>query len=529
MRLFVFLTVAMLCGCGCRSKSNADAGPPVSQAWLDGRLPAETGAPVDGGALTVRVMNEPAGLNPLDDACRDAWVLRMTRGLVLETLLELAPDGALRPALAATWSDSEDHRTTTFTLRDATFSDGATLRAADVIATFDALMDPKNPTAGLRGEFAGLGAWKALDEKNVQLTWSRPSPFTLRALTRLPIFSAAQLAGDWAETLRNPIGSGPFVIAKWERGQSLTLKRRDGGAAHLDTITFRFVKDQTAAFTMMERGEIDLMTALTPQLWRALESARWAPPTWNRIKSPDNSYSYIAWNEANPAFADARVRRALAHLYDAKLISKVVDLDLELPTSCPYLRGSESCDAALAPPVFSPDDARALLTDAGISPDKPLTFHLLIPSASQRLAKLVPILQEQMKPVGVELEIEKVESAVLSSRVAKRDFDAVSRLWTEFDTEQDVFPMFHSSQLDGGDNWVGYSSPDADRLIEQVRTEFDAEKRHALQRQLHAQLQRDQPYLFMTSRQSLDAAKKRVHGLTPSVGWYDLRVVWVER
>lgn len=527
MRLFVFLTIALLCGC--RSKSSADAGAPLSQAWLDGVLPAETGAPLDGGALVVRVMNEPAGLNPLDDGCRDAWVLRMTRGLVLETLLELSPTGELRPALAATWSDSEDHRTSTFTLRAATFSDGTPLTSADVIATFDALMAAQKPTAGLRGEFSGLAAWKALDDKTVQLTWSRPSPFTLRALSRLPILSSAQLHGEWAQTLRAPIGSGPFVIEKWERGQSLTLRRRAGGAAYLDTITFRFVKDQTAAFTMMERGEFDLMTALTPQLWRALETTRWAPAAWNRIKSPDNSYSYIAWNEAKPPFDDVRVRRALAHLYDAKLISKVVDLDLELPTSCPYLRGSASCDAAVTPPSFSPGDARALLTDAGVTPEQPLKFSLLIPGTSQRLAKLVPLLQEQMRPLGVELEIEKVESAVLSSRVAKRDFDAVSRLWTEFDTEQDVFPMFHSSQRDGGDNWVGYASPEADRLIEQVRAEFDADKRHALQRQLHARLAADQPYLFMTSRQSLDAARKRVHGLTPSVGWYDLRVVWVER
>ena len=134
-----------------------------------------------------------------------------------------------------------------------------------------------------------------------------------------------------------------------------------------------------------------------------------------------------------------------------------------------------------------------------------------------------------MKPLGVEMEIEKVETTVLSSRVAKRDFEAVSRLWTEFDTEQDVFPMFHSSQIAGGDNWVGYSNPEVDTLIEQVRGEFDADKRHALQRQLHARLYADQPYLFMTSRQSLDASKTRVHGLAPSVSWYDLRVVWVAR
>ena len=87
--------------------------------------------------------------------------------------------------------------------------------------------------------------------------------------------------------------------------------------------------------------------------------------------------------------------------------------------------------------------------------------------------------------------------------------------------------MFHSSQIDGGSNWVGYANPEVDRLIEQVRGEFDDGKRHQLEQRLHAQLYADQPYLFMTSRQSLDASKKRVHGLRPSILWYDLRAVWV--
>jgi peptide/nickel transport system substrate-binding protein len=319
----------------------------------------------------------------------------------------------------------------------------------------------------------------------------------------------------------------------------LTLLRRPGGAAHLERIVFRFVKDHPAAAAMFERGEFDLMTAITPSLWRSLEEPKsaWARRGWNRIKSLDNSYSYIAWNEARPFFADARVRRALAHLYDARLITRVVDLDLELPTTCPYFRNGSSCDPTVEPLAFSPDAARALLADAGFKDTDddgvldrdgvPLRFTFLLPSVQVRLSKLLPMLQEQFKPVGIDVQIEKVETSSLSARVARRDFDVVSRLWTEFDREQDLYPMFHSSQIDGGSNWVGYSNPEVDQLIDRVRTEFDEGKRHQLEQALHARLYSDQPYLFMTTRQSLDAAKRRVHGLQPSVLWYDLRAVWV--
>lgn len=539
MRFFALLVCLGALGCKSTGKPDAAVAEPISADWLEGRLPAESSTPRDGGTLTVRVMNEPACLNHLADNCRDGWVSRMTNRLVTQTLIApSATDSTLRPELAAEWKESDDHRTSTFTLRsDAIFSDGAALTSADVIATIDAVMDPKRPTGAIRGEFSALGSWKALDGSTVQLTWSQPSPFALRALARLPILSTRELAGDFAKV--QPIGTGPFVVEKWERGQSLTLRRRPGGGAYLERIVFRFVKDHTAAGAMLERGEFDLMTAITPAFWRSLEDPKsaWARRDWHRIKSLDNSYSYIAWNEARPFFADVRVRRALAHLYDTRLITKIVDLDLELPTTCPYFRGGGSCDPSVQPIAFSPQAARALLADAGFTDadddgvlerdGAPLRFTFLLPSTQVRLGKLVPMLQEQFRPVGVDVQIEKVETSSLSARVAKRDFDVVSRLWTEFDREQDLYPMFHSSQIDGGSNWIGYSNAEADRLIEQVRAEFDEEKRHQFEQALHARLYADQPYLFMTTRQSLDAAKRRVHGLQPSVLWYDLRAVWV--
>lgn len=490
----------------------------------------------------VRVMNEPATLNFLDDSSHDAWVNRMTGRLVTESLLEISPaDFTLVPSLASSWVETSDHRVTTFTLREATFSNGEPFSAADVIATLEAVMRGQHPTGASRGELSSLGSWKAIDARTVELTWSTPSPFALRALTRVPVFSRQQLEGEWAELGKHPVGTGPFVLGAWERGVALTLTRRPGAGVPLDKIVFRFVKDHTAAAALFEKGDFDLMTNIQPVLWRGLEkdepSTAWAKQRWNRIRSLENSYSYIGWNEAKPVFADVRVRQALAQLYDAKLITRIVDLELEVPTTCPYFRDGDSCSPRVKPFPFSPEAARALLSDAGFVDANgdgvreregvPLKFGFLLPATSVRLGKLVPMLQEQLQPVGVELQIEKVETTTLSARVAKRDFDVVSRAWTEFDREQDLFQMFHSSQIDGGSNFVGYSSLEADRLLEQIRSEFNVTARRALERQLHERLYVDQPYLFMTARQSLDAAQTRVHGLQPSVLWYDLRRVWV--
>lgn len=515
----------------------------LSAEWLEGRLPVETGAPRDGGTLVVRAMSEPATLNYLDDGSRDGWLNRITSRLVTDSLLEVSPTTyELVPGLAAKWSESDDHRVTTLTLREGvTFSDGHLLDAADVIATLDVVMDPKRPTGATRGEIPGLAKWRAVDAKTIELTWSTPSPLALRGLSRFPIFSARQLAGDWAALGQHPIGTGPFTFGAWDRGSAITLERRPGAGVPLEKIVFRFVKDHTAAAALFEKGEFDLMTNIQPVLWRGMErdepAMAWAKRDWKRIRSLDNSYSYMAWNEQKPIFADVRVRQALASLYDSKLIARIVDLDLEVPTTCPYYRDGDSCSKDAASFSFSPERAKALLADAGFvdgdgdgvreRDGQKLEFQFLLPATSVRLAKVVPMYQEQLRAAGIKLEVQKVETTTLPARIAKRDFDVVSRVWTEFDREQDLFQTFHSSQRDAGTNFSGYASAEADALIEQIRAEFDVTKRRALERKLHERLAIDQPYLFMTARQSLDAAKHRVHGLQPSLLWYDLRRVWV--
>ncbi|HEY0883579.1 MAG TPA: hypothetical protein VGD87_18730, partial [Archangium sp.] len=100
---------ALLCVAGCKSSSRPDAATPpppaMSSSWLEGTLPPETGTPADGGTLVVRVMSEPGCLNHLVDACRDAWVARITNRLVTQTLLAPSPkDGSLQPELASEWT-----------------------------------------------------------------------------------------------------------------------------------------------------------------------------------------------------------------------------------------------------------------------------------------------------------------------------------------------------------------------------------------------------------------------------------------
>ncbi len=451
---------------------------------------------------------------------------------------------ALRPLLAERWEELEGGRVTRFTLRRGVrFHDGSPFGARDVVAVLDLVGNPKLATNGARAEVADLEHWRALDEHTVELVWRRPSPLGLRALTRLPIYPAGALEGpfDSLPLGQKPVGTGPFRFEAWERGSTLSLVRHEGywgERPFLDRVVFRIAKDSTVATQLFERGELDLMTAIQPTVWRSLELPEsrnaWAVDGYVRIKSVDNSFSYIAWNEDRALFKDKRVRRALALLYPRDSVAKNVDLGLEQPTTCPYWLRGPYCDPAVKPLAYSPAEARALLAEAGWADhdgdgvlDKdgiPFRFTFLLPHTSVRLAKLAPLLQQELAGVGIAMDLEKVEGAVLSERIAHRDFDAVSQVWTEFDVEQDLSEVFHSGQES---NTAGYSNPRVDALLEQIRGEAGAARRVELCREVHRLLYDDQPYLFMTARVSLDAAKKRVRGLRPSLVWYDLRRVWV--
>jgi peptide/nickel transport system substrate-binding protein len=149
-------------------------------------------------------------------------------------------------------------------------------------------------------------------------------------------------------------------------------------------------------------------------------------------------------------------------------------------------------------------------------------------SSSQRLGKVLPLFQEQLAAAGVKLTLEPVDAAQSIARMRTHDFDAAAMSWANPDALQDQFDLFHSSQTEGGKNYVAIASPPLDALLTTIRHTADPVERAGLERQLHRLLFDDQVYLFLTARPSLDAVKRRVHGLSPSLAWYDLSKVWVE-
>ncbi|MBL8953711.1 MAG: hypothetical protein JNK82_23250 [Myxococcaceae bacterium] len=556
------LALVLLVLAACPKKDAADAGASQgaaqaltpTRAWLDGRLPAEVteGTPVKGGTFTMRVHVEPAGLNRLHDQMAEGTMSRYMAGTIYESLAELDRDTHprydLKPLLAQSWEESADHKTLTIHLRKGVkFHDGSSFTSRDVKAVADVVRNPKNATKSIASSFEDVESITTPDEHTVVVKWKKVYYLANRnLLTSLPMMPAKALEGDF-DTLainRAPIGTGPWRFVSWETGRALTFTRFDGywgQPAWLDQIVVRFVKDETVAAQLWEKGEFDLMTRIAPTVWRSIEkpdpSNAWAIRGYHRVRFTDNSYGWVGWNEARPFFADKKVRRALAHLYPAEKVARNIDLDLEPPTTCPFYSEGPSCDPEVKPIPYDPAAAARLLDEAGWKDSNgdgvrdregdPFQFTFASNAYSVKMGKLLPLLQEELRKAGIAMDIEKVEAATYIKRLRDQDYDACSLNWSNFDPIQDNYAIFHSSQTGkNGSNWVGYQNPEVDRLLEQIRAEFDDARRIELERAVHRALFEDQVYLWLTNRPMLDAVKVGVMGMKPSLAWYDLRKVW---
>lgn len=532
-----------------RTQAQPAASPDAD--WEVGRLPKSVyqGEPKNGGTLVVRLDQEPPSLDKLtDSALAIDWLLERK---VLESMAELDasrhPDYSLKPALATDWTISPDQLTFTFHLRRGVFwHDGALFSGKDVVATVRKILDPKVRAAHLRNNFADLADISTApgDDFTVVAHYRKPYFLAFRALATLQIYPQHLLAaaGDLLKSPlhRAPVGTGPFRFEEWKSGERISFVRNErywGAKAHLDRVVYRIVSDPAVGFQMLKQGDFDLYLQLQPQQWlRDLEELK---ARYHRIKFFNPNYNFIAWNEERPFFTDARVRQALNYAIDTEGARKSFLFGLDRPTTCHFYLDSAACDHSLQPRPFEPARAAQLLDEAGWRDhdgdglrDKdgvPFRFTFLMNSDSTFLEKLAPYIQQELRKLGIAMEIQKADWARFIQLVGEHRYDATSLRWGNSDVVQDPYEIWHSSQAKDGSNFISFRDPQADMLMEAARGTLEDARRNEMYRKLGRLLYEAAPYTFLYSRPSLDAVRTEVRGLRPSVAWYDLQDTWLAR
>jgi peptide/nickel transport system substrate-binding protein len=409
-----------------------------------------SGKPVKGGTITYAAEQEPPCL--VGGWIQEAFIARQ----LLDSLVTLDEDGNVKPWLAESWKISPDGRTYTFALKPGVkFTDGTPVDAEAVAYNFDYFEKGGDSTAQVSMDPYFESA-KALDDTHVQVELSKPFwPFlTLLSQAYFGIRSAHALKTRSDEqNCQDPIGSGPFVVDKWNHGQNLLLKRNDDytswpatakheGPAIVDGIDWKFVADGNTRYSALTTGQADAMYDVPTVHWKDAKSQFQT----TLYVTPGHPVAFYM-NTVKGVFTDKLVRQAFAYGADRKAAVEAAFHGVIPYEGNPAIsQATPAYDSDVAADyAYDPDKADELLDQAGwtekgsdgvrTKDGKPLSVKLVYPAGSvinQEGATILQALQQQWKQVGFDIKlVPATQAETFSGKYSGPDaYDAQPWYWT---------------------------------------------------------------------------------------------------
>jgi peptide/nickel transport system substrate-binding protein len=483
---------------------------------------------LDARTLVVGTRAEPKTLNPLAITASEGHQIA---GLVFLKLLEEQDDFmTFRPQLASSWSWSPDSLAVTFNLRpDARWSDGAPVTAADVRFTWEVHVDTTVawPSASIKSKIADV---EVKDARTVVFHFKERYLYQLMDANDgviLPqhVLGAVPRAEVKAAPFgRAPVGNGPYALARWESGQYIELASNPGyfgdSSARVERVVFKFVPDAVTLVSQLKAGEIDLLESVQPGDLAAVRKSR---PDVVVHTVPSRRMSFIAWNEKRPPFDDRDVRRALTMAIDRDELIRTVWQGYATACTSPIVPLLWAFDPSIPPLPFDPKGARAILAERGYQDaggvlqknGQPFTIELLVNDAQNRV-DAVTLVQAQLKKIGIRVDIRVMEYSAYIERILASDYDAALVEW-KATTKVDLTALFHSKSMrPKGYNFVSYSNPEVDRLIDEAVGKTDLASARELWNRVQRLVYADQPYTFVAIPKEITAVDDRFCNIAPN-------------
>jgi peptide/nickel transport system substrate-binding protein len=286
--------------------------------------------------------------------------------------------------------------------------------------------------------------------------------------------------GSGEDFNRDPIGSGPFRLASMEQDRQVTIVRNEqywGGAPQLPAVRFLVVPDATTRALELRKGSADVaINALTADTAFALRD----DPALVTMTAPGTIYAYLAFNLRDPILRDVRVRQALAYAIDREPIIHYLLRDLARPAASVLPPQHWAYDGDVARYPHDPRRARKLLDQAGYRVGKDgYRFHLNMKTSTEESTRLLTaVLQQQLREVGIALDIRSFEFATFYADIASGAFQLFSLRWIGGNEGPDIFEHIFASTSTPPRraNRGYYSNPEVDRLIDDARASVDRQR-----------------------------------------------------
>ncbi|MFK7765566.1 MAG: ABC transporter substrate-binding protein [Roseobacter sp.] len=448
--------------------------------------------------ITVAMQLEPPHLDPTSAAA--GAIDSVLYANVFEGLTRFAADGSIIPGLAESWEISDDGMTYTFSLHQGvTFHDGTTMDAEDVKFSLDRILSEDSVNAQ-KALYSGITAVEVLDPNTVRLTLAEPNG---NMLFNLAWGDAVIVAPESIDGIKQqPIGTGAFKFVEWMQSDRIELARNPdywGTPAALETATFKFISDPTAAFAAVMAEDVDYFYAFpAPENLPQFE----ADPRFQVLEGSTEGETILSTNNKMPPFDNKLVRQAVAHAIDRAAIVDGAMFGYGTPIGTHFAPHNPAYVDLTDQSNYDPEKARALLAEAGIPDGFETTLHLPPPSYARRGGEIIAA---QLAQVGIRAQIINVEWAQwLESVFRGKDFGLTI--------------VSHTEPMDIGiyanpEYYFQYDNPNLQAVMATLNGTTDPDVRAQLLKQAQRMIADDyvNGYLFQLAQVSV--AKAGLQGL----------------
>lgn len=450
-----------------------------------------------------------------------------------ETILRNMYDGVLTrspkmevvPEMAESWKQI-DATTYEFKLRKGVkFHSGAAMTADDIKFTFDrltkdgAIGGQTSPRKSLLGPLKEV---VVVDPLTVRFVLSEPWPILPAMLPFQEVVSRKFVEANGADALATrEDGTGPFKLVEWRKGDAVIMERFNdyyGGAAAIppvgkacvDRVIFKVIPENASRVAALLAGDVDIINELPAHAVKQVE----ANPNTRVMSVRGTRSEFIAMNTQVPPLSDVRVRRALAHAIDRKLLIDRILGGHATPINGILSPDAFAFDASLPAVKFDAAQAQKLLAEAGYRNGLDLTLET--EGARKETAEAIAAVARKG---GFRIRVVVGEGSQLQAKWRKKDEPKAGEMFfTSWGNGSlDPYDIFDPTHMTGGrGNSSFYSNPALDKLLKDAALELDTGKRAALYKEAQQILARDLPYVYLWVAADLYGVSKRLTGWQPS-------------
>jgi peptide/nickel transport system substrate-binding protein len=509
---FARLTLALLLTAGLALVGLGSIGPKASAQ--------------QGKVIKFGVNRAAENLDPVtQDANPDIWAFMQ----IYQQLVKVNVKGdGFEPDLAEKWSTSPDGRTWTFNLRkNAKFSNGDTVKAADAVWSLKRARDTKGPW---KWALEAVEDIQAKDDFTVVISLKEPwAPF----LADISLFSNSIMPekvfkGAKDEDISNkPVGSGPWMLTDWKKGEELVLKANphyyEKGFPKSQELRIRYIPDDNSRIIALQSGDVD---GIDYPPFSRMEELRKDAKLEAQL-NPSTQVSHLSLNIRSAPLNNVKFRQALAYATDRAAIVKAVcfghctPATTFLPMTTPmFNKGSKGY-------AYDLNKAKQLLKESGVA--TPLTLKILYRANDAVHQPTAVTLKEMWGKLGVTLELEPLDRAAATKRYRDNDFQVYITSWTNDIPDPSQLASYALGFTESQSYHSGYQSAEMDGLLAKGLREVNVEKRRQIYYEIQELALKDSPLIILYYSPYTIALNKKMKGFVQlATGPWIFRNVTVE-